>query len=115
MLRPADVEVDEVYGAVAGDALYAGEVRGVEGEAEAGRDVVEELAPGTVLGAAQVGEVLRRGAGAGRNARGQGAHHHGREPLFRVTARVNGALQGRQVSGRRFDVPVCDGDRCFGE
>lgn len=115
MLRDADVEVDEVYGAAVGDGLDDGDVGGVEGEAEAGRDVVEELGSGAVLAAAEVGDVLGRGGGRGRNARGQGGHHHGQQPVFRVTARVNGAFESRQMGGGCFEITVGHGDRCFGE
>jgi hypothetical protein len=52
MLRDANVEVDQVDDALVGHGVEDGEVGTVEGEAEAGGDVVQQLARRTLLGAA---------------------------------------------------------------
>lgn len=51
MLRDANVEVDQVDGALPGHDIEDGEVAAVEGEAEAGEYVVQELAHHTLNGA----------------------------------------------------------------
>ena len=57
----ANVEVDEVDGAVVAHGFEDGEVGAVEGEAEAGRDTVEELTRRALLTSTEVHEMLRWG------------------------------------------------------